>query len=105
MDDADDIEYAENLLGTLDNHIKHIRKAWDALSEALHLAHSGLPRDLEQAIAMAEGNLSDYCRPTCGNREEPGECTDNTCDCPYHAKQRWIGVFPGLGWQDTPTTD
>lgn len=70
MDTADDLEYAED-----------------------HIA------ELAARLALIPGAVdpwADYCRPTCGEADEPGACTAEqyedgtlTCGCPCHERTQY----------------
>lgn len=69
MDTADDLEYAENLIGSL---AAELRAARERLNDVL-------PYIIASSTALAVADT--YCRPTCRWRDE-GKCADSdTCGC------------------------
>ena len=80
MDSVDDLEHAEDMIGSLGSTLKEILLAGEQEQE--------LPvRRLVDAAELVKVWES-YCRPTCRAEGEADsdECLDDCCGCPCHER-------------------
>lgn len=108
MDSADDIELAEDFIVTA---IHALAALIEVIEEGPYPEDAAARSCVDTARSVIAG-WEVYCRPTCGDVDDPGSCVEATCGCPCHAfevwdeiMERWMppGLFDGDGPYGRPT--